>query len=110
MTAIDLFLQLTAGGCTLSRLDGDRLQIRDPQHILTDALRQAIRTHKAALLTMLTLSAAYPSPDPRHSVGGARGRVSGKGCGICYVRSARRTPAPTVPSPRGETRAAGCAA
>ena len=25
MTALDLFLHLTAGGCTLSRLDDDRL-------------------------------------------------------------------------------------
>jgi Zn finger protein HypA/HybF involved in hydrogenase expression len=62
MTALDLFLQLTAGGCTLSRLDGDRLQIRDPQHILTDALRQAIRTHKAALLAMLTPEVRIPLP------------------------------------------------
>ena len=54
MSALDLFLHLAAGSCTLSRLDGDRLQIRDPQHILTDALRQQIREHKAALLAMLT--------------------------------------------------------
>ena len=62
MTALDLFLQLTAGGCTLSRLDGDRLQIRDPQHILTDALRQQIRAHKAALLAMLTPEVRIPLP------------------------------------------------
>ena len=67
MSALDLFLYLTAGGCTLSRLDGDRLQIRDPQHILNDALRQQIREHKAALLAMLTperriLLPRYPAP------------------------------------------------
>ena len=62
MRALDLFLQLTAGGCTLSRLDGDRLQIRDPQHILTDALRQQIRAHKAALLAMLTSEGRLPLP------------------------------------------------
>ena len=67
MRALDLFRHLTAGGCTLSRLDGDRLQIHDPQHILTDGLRQAIRTHKAALLAMLTPERRialprYPAP------------------------------------------------
>ena len=62
MSALDLFLQLTAGGCTLSRLDGDRLQIRDPQHILHDALRQQIREHKEALLVMLTPEGRIPLP------------------------------------------------
>jgi hypothetical protein len=62
MTALDLFLQLTAGGYTLSRLDGDRLQIYDPQHILSDALRQQIRAHKAALLAMLTPERRIPLP------------------------------------------------
>src|SRR5215475_1956405 len=62
MRALDLFRHLTAGGCTLSRLDGDRLQIHDPQHILTDVLRQAIRTHKAALLAMLTPERRIPLP------------------------------------------------
>ena len=52
MTALDVFLHLTAAGCQLTRVD-DRLRVHDPQHILTDALRQAIRTHKAALLAML---------------------------------------------------------
>jgi hypothetical protein len=62
MSVLDLFLHLTAGGCTLSRLDGDRLQIRDPQHILHDALRQQIREHKAALLAMLTPERRIPLP------------------------------------------------
>jgi len=51
MTALDLFLHLTAAGCQLTRVD-DRLRVHDPQHVLTDALRQAIRTHKAALLAV----------------------------------------------------------
>jgi hypothetical protein len=62
MSARDLFLHLTAGGCTLSRLDGDRLQIRDPQHILNDALRQHIRQHKAEILAMLTPERRIPLP------------------------------------------------
>jgi hypothetical protein len=32
------------------------------QHILTDAVRQAIRTHKAALLAMLTPERRIPLP------------------------------------------------
>jgi len=61
MTALDLFLSLTAAGCQLIR-HGDTLRVHDPQHILTDALRQAIRQHKAALLAMLTPERPYPAP------------------------------------------------
>src|SRR5262244_803915 len=61
MTALDLFLHLTAAGCQLTR-QGDTLRVHDPQHILTDTLRQAIRTHKAALLAMLTLERRIPLP------------------------------------------------
>ena len=53
MTALDLFLHLTTAGCQLTR-QGDTLRVHDPQHVLTDALRQQIREHKAALLAMLT--------------------------------------------------------
>jgi hypothetical protein len=52
MTALDLFLHLITAGCQLTR-QGDTLRVHDPQHILTDALRQQIREHKAALLAML---------------------------------------------------------
>jgi Zn finger protein HypA/HybF involved in hydrogenase expression len=61
MTALDLFLQLTAAGCQLTR-QGDRLRVHDPQHVLTDALRTAIRQHKATLLTMLTSERVLPLP------------------------------------------------
>jgi hypothetical protein len=61
MTALDLFLHLTAAGCQLTR-QGETLRVHDPQHILTDALRQAIRTHKAALLAMLTPDRRIPLP------------------------------------------------
>ena len=61
MTALDLFLHLTAAGCQLTR-QGDTLRVHDPQHILTDALRQAIRTHKAALLALLTPERRIPLP------------------------------------------------
>jgi hypothetical protein len=53
MTALDLFVHLTAAGCQLT-MQGDTLRVHDPQHILTDALRPQIREHKAALLAMLS--------------------------------------------------------
>ena len=54
MTALDLFLHLTAAGCSLSREEGERLRVHDPQHVLTDDLRQQIREHKQELLAILT--------------------------------------------------------
>ena len=63
MTALDLFLRLVAGGCSLSREDDGRLRVRDPQHALTASLRQHIRQHKAALLALLTPE--HPIPLPR---------------------------------------------
>lgn len=56
MTAAQLFQTLTAGGCRLLQ-DGGQLRIQDPQHALTDDLRQAIRTHKTGLLALLTQTA-----------------------------------------------------
>ena len=61
MTALALFLHLTAAGCQLTKVE-DALWVHDPQHILTDALRQAIRIHKAALLAMLTPEHRIPLP------------------------------------------------
>jgi tubulysin polyketide synthase-like protein len=61
MTALALFLHLTAAGCQLTR-QGDTLRVHDPQHVLTDGLRQAIRTYKAALLAMLTPDRRIPLP------------------------------------------------
>src|SRR5215471_7362302 len=53
MDTAQLFQALTAGGCLLLQ-DGEQLPIQDPRHMLTDALRQAIREQKGALLAMLT--------------------------------------------------------
>src|SRR5262249_16048050 len=63
MTALDLFLRLTAAGCQLSRME-DRLRVHDPQRILTDALRQHIRRHKQELLALLASSV------PTHATAG----------------------------------------
>jgi hypothetical protein len=62
MTALDLFLHLTAAGCSLSREEGELLRVHAPQYILTDDLRQQIRAHKAALLAMLTPERRIPLP------------------------------------------------
>lgn len=62
MTALDLFLTLTAASCSLSREGGERLRVHDPQHALTDDLRQQIREHKAALLALLTPERPIPLP------------------------------------------------
>jgi hypothetical protein len=61
MTALDLYQHLAAAGCQLTR-QGETLRVHDPQHVLTDALRQAIRTHKAALLALLTPERRIPLP------------------------------------------------
>jgi hypothetical protein len=61
MNARDLFLHLTAAGCRLSRVE-DRLRVHDPQHSLTEALRQHIRQHKEELLTMLAPERVIPLP------------------------------------------------
>ena len=62
MTALDLFLRLTAAGCHLTR-QGETLRVHDPQHVLTDDLRQQIRKRKQDLLAILTpepLTPYYP--------------------------------------------------
>lgn len=53
MTPVELLTALTAAGCRLIP-DGEQLRIEDSQQALTDDLRQAIRQHKTALLTLLT--------------------------------------------------------
>ncbi len=53
----EVIISLRALGCTLYQ-DGDLLRVRDPQHILTDRLRQAVRTHKVALLALIGDGAA----------------------------------------------------
>jgi hypothetical protein len=61
MLPLDLFIHLCAADCQLTR-QGDTLRVHDPQHILTDTLRQQIREHKAALLVMLMPERQIPLP------------------------------------------------
>ena len=61
MTAVDLFFHLTGSGCQLTQVN-DMLRVHDPQHVLTDALRQQIRQYKGELLAMLTLERRIPLP------------------------------------------------
>jgi hypothetical protein len=65
VTPGELIQVLIASGCRLIP-DGAALRVQDPQHALTDALRQAIRQHKPALLALLTASApaAVSRPEP----------------------------------------------
>jgi hypothetical protein len=56
MTSVELVTALHMVGCQLIP-EGEHLRVQDPQHALTDDLRQAIREHKAALLACLTQSA-----------------------------------------------------
>ena len=52
MTPGELVTALHTAGCRLIP-EGEHLRVQDPQHVLTDDLRQAIREHKAALLALL---------------------------------------------------------
>ena len=64
MTPVELVTALTAAGCWLIR-EGEQLRLKDPQHALTNDLRQAIREHKQALLALLSqpmLAAAPVQP------------------------------------------------
>ena len=61
MTALALFVSLTAAGCQLTR-QGGTLRVHVPHHVLTDGVRQAIRTHKAELLALLTPERRIPLP------------------------------------------------
>jgi hypothetical protein len=57
MTPVKLIIALHTVGCQLIP-EGEHLRVQDPQHALTDDLRQAIREHKVALLGLL----APPAP------------------------------------------------
>jgi len=68
MTPIELVTALHTVGCQLIP-EGEHVRVQDPQHALTDDLRQAIREHKAALLGLLAppvpandATATEPSP------------------------------------------------
>jgi hypothetical protein len=62
MELVDLLTSLTQAGCRLIP-HGDQLRVQDPQHALTDALRQAIRQHKPELLALLGGTPAN-TPEP----------------------------------------------
>jgi hypothetical protein len=59
------------------RADGDRIRVADPQRVLTDALRDAIRAHRQALLGRLAVQPA-PSgelPSGLQTIRGADGQM-----------------------------------
>lgn len=52
MDAAALLHFLRGHGCTVT-MDGDHLRVRNGKGVLTDALRQAIASEKAAIMTLL---------------------------------------------------------
>ena len=54
MTAREVFALLHTHGAMLTA-HGDRLRVEAPADVLSDAMSQAIRTHKEALLSLLEL-------------------------------------------------------
>jgi hypothetical protein len=92
MMALDLLLHLIAASCQLTR-QGETLRVHDPQHALTDDLRQQIREHKQDLLAILTpepLTQYYPCV-----VCSGSERWDDHGiwrCVACWPRVASRTP------------------
>jgi TubC N-terminal docking domain len=70
MTPVELVTALHTVGCQIIP-EGEHLRVQNPQHALTDELRQAIREHKAALLALLAQSApahaAAIAPSPQEA-------------------------------------------
>ena len=66
MTALDLFLELTAAGCSLSREYsqdvGAQLRVHDPYDVLTGELKEQIRQYKSELLALLPEERPIPLP------------------------------------------------
>jgi hypothetical protein len=79
MSAEVMLEELRARGIELFS-DGNRLKYRCPSGAMTDNLRQAIREHKAKLITLLT-ERRTPSPEPEPPLGKV-GR-HGKPCPVC---------------------------
>src|SRR5262249_55245000 len=65
LTAKEVLISLRALGCALY-MDGDILRVRDPQKVLTDRLRQAIRTHKPELVWLVGPGAVNDRQTARH--------------------------------------------
>src|SRR2546427_2630896 len=64
MTATVLLDELRTKGVQLT-IEGEHLAVDAPKGVLTDELRQAIRTQKAALLALLTASSPDASSSPK---------------------------------------------
>jgi TubC N-terminal docking domain len=62
MNAIAILSFLRGRGCTVT-MDGDHLRVRNGKGVLTDALRQAIASEKAAMMAILAAEQG-PAPMP----------------------------------------------
>ena len=56
VSAAALLADLDAAGATVA-LDGDRLRLRAPRGVLTDALRVRVEAHRAGIVAALTMPA-----------------------------------------------------
>ena len=61
MTPVELLTKLRSHDVILTAC-GDRVRVDAPAGVLSDAMHQAIRQHKAALLAMLTPERRIPLP------------------------------------------------
>jgi hypothetical protein len=97
MSPIELIQELAAASCKL-RVYGEQLIVRDPERALTDDLREAIRHHKAELLTLLRAKPANDKPMPCPTCGDLERWPTDKGlvCPTCWLAACVPTPVPSI--------------
>jgi hypothetical protein len=66
---------------------GDKLRVSDPEQVMTDDLRQAIREHKEALIGLLQTDLANDLPIPCPTCGDTERWPTAKGpvCPTCWL-------------------------
>jgi hypothetical protein len=98
-SASALLGDLTNQGCRVWAVD-DRLRLADPKGVLTDALRAAIREHKAELLRLLQSDPANDRLTPCRVCDDVElwPRNKGTVCVTCFIKSI--TPNPLASSAR----------
>jgi hypothetical protein len=95
MAPTELIQRLTSAGCQV-RIDGESLRVRDPEHALTDELRDAIRQHKAELLQLLRADPANDKPKPCPACGDVERWPTTRGliCPTCWLAASAPEPVP----------------
>jgi hypothetical protein len=95
MTLAELMTTLRSHDVILTAC-GERLRVDAPEGVLSDEMRQAIRTHKAALLAMLTQGHRIPLPRFPAPCWRCKGPSERQGlryllCPQCQAETGRRT-------------------